>query len=128
MCPHARENHFARVFSAKRAQEGFNRRSCCSYSVLVPDPLAPCVTRAVHQTRVITVFLPNPPGAWRHVRALAHSTGLALTSSSSERERMVKLFKDSTFNQPLNRWNVSNVKNMSHMFEGASLTVRGTAP
>ncbi len=34
-------------------------------------------------------------------------------------KNMSGMFKDSTFNQPLDHWNVSNVKNMSNMFESS---------
>ncbi len=66
-----RENHFARVFSAKRAQEGFNRRSCCC-SLFRPSArsTSPYLTRTVHSTgqsrgwQRSTASVPEPGENW----------------------------------------------------------------
>ena len=57
MCSHGREDHFARVFSAKWAQEGFNRRSLLLLFCPSARSTSPYLTRTVHST--------GQPRRWR---------------------------------------------------------------
>ena len=72
-------------------------------------------TDAVHRFmfRLPAYALPLPSMQW---------TGTALARSrlvGSKVENMSHMFEDARFDEPLDGWDVSNMKDMSHMFESA---------